>query len=88
MIHFEGQILGADTLARIQELPGQRGEDFGLPKNSRLADEIVRTWADAKDLWRIFRNRMERHAEGADYGTRRLHLQWLCHLQQPNCHSI
>ena len=77
MIHFEGQILGADTLARIQELPGQRGEDFGLPKNSRLADEIVRTWADAKDLWRIFRNRMERHAEGADYGTSDTRRFWL-----------
>jgi hypothetical protein len=77
MIHFEGQILSADSMARIQDLPGQRSEDFGLPKNSRLADEIVRAWADAKDLWRVFRNRMERHAEGADYGTSDTRRFWL-----------
>lgn len=77
MIHIEGQILGPDTLTRIADLPGQRSEDFGLPKHSRLADEIVRAWTDAKDLWRVFRNRMDRHTDPTDYGTSDTRRFWL-----------
>lgn len=77
MIHIEGQILGPDTLTRIADLPGQRSEDFGMPKHSRLADEIVRAWTDAKDLWRVFRNRMDRHTDPSDYGTSDTRRFWL-----------
>ena len=62
-IRIEGAILSADILDKIQqeELNGQQPKDFGFTKKTaKVKDEIVRTWADAQDLWRIYSSRIDR----------------------------
>ncbi len=59
MIWIEGNILSAELLDKLTEQTGQLPHDFGLKKTDRIADEISRCWADAKDLWRIFKRRIE-----------------------------
>lgn len=60
-IHSEGALIPEEILDQIarEELPGQKAADFGLPKDTRLGDEIARAWSDAQDYWRIF----TRHAQ-------------------------
>jgi len=60
-IRIEGAILSADILDKIEqgELLGQRPKDFGFDgSNIRVKDEIVKAWADAQDMWRIYRRKM------------------------------
>jgi hypothetical protein len=56
-IRIEGSILSADTLDKIGqgELGGQIAKDFGFDSSVKVKDEIVKAWADAQDLWRIFK---------------------------------
>ncbi|NQU03227.1 MAG: restriction endonuclease, partial [Syntrophaceae bacterium] len=58
-IHIEGSILSADILDKIEqgELGGQLAKDFGFDATVKVKDEIVKAWADAQDLWRIFKRR-------------------------------
>ncbi len=61
-IRIEGAILSADILDKIEQgdLLGQKSKDFGFSgSNVRVKDEIVRAWADAQDMWRIFNRKME-----------------------------
>ena len=61
-IRIEGAILSADILDKIEQgdLPGQKTKDFGFTgSNVRVKDEIVRAWADAQDMWRIFNRKMD-----------------------------
>ena len=64
-IKIEGNILSSDILNAIEqgELGGQAPKDFGLDGRVKVKDEIVRAWADARDLWRVFSHRMERTPE-------------------------
>jgi hypothetical protein len=60
-IRIEGAILAADILDKIEggDVIGQKPADFGLAPNAKVKDEIVRAWADAQDLWRIFRRKLD-----------------------------
>ena len=60
-IRIEGAILSADILDKIEqgELLGQKPKDFGYDgSNVRVKDEIVKAWADAQDMWRIYKRKM------------------------------
>lgn len=80
-IRIEGAILSADILAKIDqgELPGQAAKDFGFEPNVKVKDEIGRAWADAQDMWRVYRRRTERVAED-DYGTSETRKFWIIPL--------
>ena len=42
------------------DMQGQKPKDFGLNgSNVRVKDEIVKAWADAQDMWRIYKRKME-----------------------------
>jgi methylase of polypeptide subunit release factors len=61
-IRIEGAILSADILDKIEhaELIGQKPKDFGFTgSNVRVKDEIVKAWADAQDMWRIYKRKTE-----------------------------
>jgi hypothetical protein len=80
-IRIEGSILSADILDKIsqEELSGQSGKDFGLPANTKVKDEIARAWADAQDMWRVYKRRIDRLSEG-DYGTSETRKFWIIPL--------
>lgn len=69
-IRVEGGLLGPEILDQLlaAELPGQRPADFGLDARRNLTDEIAAAFADARALWGVFQNRLERLPEG-DLGT-------------------
>lgn len=60
-IRIEGAILAGDILDKIEggDVLGQKPADFGLASDAKVKDEIVRAWADAQDLWRIFRRKLD-----------------------------
>lgn len=80
-IRIEGAILSADILTKIDqgELSGQAAKDFGFETNVKVKDEIARAWADAQDMWRVYRRRMERVAE-YEYGTTETRKFWIIPL--------
>ena len=61
-IRIESAILSADILDKIEqgELGGQLAKDFGFDSKTKVKDEIARAWADAQDLWRIFKRQREK----------------------------
>ena len=58
-VRLEGAILSPELFSRVEDLPGQRPADFGLPAGSVVKDEIARAWADAQDYWRIFQRKLD-----------------------------
>lgn len=58
-IRIEGAILSPDILDRLDDLPGQRPQDFGFESSVKVKDEIARAWADAQDYWRIFQRKLD-----------------------------
>ena len=58
-LRIEGAILSPDLLDRLDDLPGQKPQDFGLDSTAKVKDEIARAWADAQDYWRIFQRKLE-----------------------------
>ena len=64
-LHLEGGLFGPDLLERLGtgNLPGQKPADFGLPSGRSLLDEIAAAYRDARDLWQVFRRRLERLPE-------------------------
>ncbi len=58
-LRIEGAILSPDILDRLEDLPGQKPQDFGLESSAKVKDEIARAWADAQDYWRIFQRKLE-----------------------------
>jgi methylase of polypeptide subunit release factors len=70
-IRIEGSILAGDILEKIEQgdVAGQKPSDFGLAPDAKVKDEIVRAWADAQDLWRIFRRKLEATKEGSSATT-------------------
>ena len=81
VIRIEGGLIPADILEQIAsgEAPGQRPQDFGLPRTVRLADEIANAWSDARAYWKAFQRRLQRLApdEPATTVTRE---QWVIPL--------
>jgi hypothetical protein len=80
-IRIEGAILSADILDRIEQgdIAGQLPKDFGFDPRIKVKDEIARAWADAQDLWRIFKRRREKVA-GQGYGTTETRNFWMVPL--------
>jgi hypothetical protein len=80
-IRIEGSILSSDILDKIEqgELGGQRPEDFRFESNIKVKDEIIRAWADAHDLWRIFSHQRERIADKGT-GTSETRKYWILPL--------
>lgn len=77
-IRIEGAILSADILDKIEqaELGGQLAKDFGFAPNVKVKDEIVRAWADAQDLWRIFKRHRESVPQNST-GTSETRKYWI-----------
>ena len=81
-IRIEGAILSADILDKIEqgELPGQKPKDFGFDgSNVRVKDEIVKAWADAQDMWRIYKRKTENVPE-SKAGTTETRNFWIVPL--------
>ena len=80
-IRIEGAILSADILDKIEqgEIGGQLAKDFGFSAKIKVKDEIARAWADAQDLWRIFKRQKERVAK-QEYGTTETRRYWIIPL--------
>lgn len=81
-IRIEGSIISSDILEKIvsgEDLAGQKAIDFGLQPGDKVKDEIARAWADAQDLWRIFRRRTENlHKEKS--GNEEVRKYWIIPL--------
>jgi type I restriction-modification system DNA methylase subunit len=80
-IRIEGAILSADILDKIEQgdIGGQLARDFSFDTKIKVKDEIARAWADAQDLWRIFKRQKERVAE-QEYGTTETRKYWIIPL--------
>lgn len=80
-IRIEGGILSPDILDKIEqgELGGQRPEDFRFESNTKVKDEIIRAWADAHDLWRVFSHQRERIVDKGT-GTSETRKYWILPL--------
>lgn len=61
VVTLEGNLLSADVLERLPELPGQKPADFGLSGRS-LVDEVSGQWQAARAYWAAFQARRERSA--------------------------
>ncbi|WDN90837.1 hypothetical protein BuS5_03808 [Desulfosarcina sp. BuS5] len=80
-IRIEGAILSADILDKIEQgdIGGQLTKNFGFDTKIKVKDEIARAWADAQDLWRIFKRQKEKVAE-QKYGTTETRKFWMIPL--------
>ena len=80
-IRIEGAILSSDILDKIEqgELTGQLNKDFGFDTSVKVKDEIVKAWADAQDLWRIFKRHQNDVVQGAT-GTSETRRFWILPL--------
>jgi Eco57I restriction-modification methylase len=80
-IRIEGSILSSDILDKIEqgELGGQRPEDFRFESGIKVKDEIIRAWADAHDLWRVFSHQRERIGDKGT-GTSETRKYWILPL--------
>lgn len=80
-IRIEGSILSADILDKIQqgELLGQKPKDFWMEGSGKVKDEIVKAWADAQDMWRIYQRRTESIPE-TKTGTSETRNYWMVPL--------
>ena len=65
-IRIEGAIFSPDILGQIEELRGQRPADFAFEPETRVKDEIARSWADTQNYWRIFKRKLETVKEGSN----------------------
>jgi hypothetical protein len=81
-IHIEGSILSADILDKIEQgdIPGQKPKDFWLNgSGSKVKDEIVKAWADAKDYWKIYKRKID-SLPGTKSGTSETRNLWMAPL--------
>ncbi|MDM8556235.1 hypothetical protein QUF75_16045 [Desulfococcaceae bacterium HSG7] len=80
-IRIEGAILSADILYKIEQgdIPGQLAKDFGFDAKTKVKDEIARTWADAQDLWRIFK-RQKAKVSASKHGATETRRYWIVPL--------
>mgnify|MGYP001183205851 CR=1 FL=1 len=69
-VRIEGGLFAPDLFDQMlaENLPGQKPQDFGLDGRRGLTDEIAAVFADATDIWRVFKHRIE-NLEETDPGT-------------------
>lgn len=77
----EGGLLGLELIERLRESPeevaGQKPQDFGLPANARLGEEIQDAFSSALSHWRRF---ARRRLAAPDTGTSLTREQWVLPL--------
>lgn len=81
-IRLEGAIISSDILEKIlngEDLSGQKPADFGMQPTDKVKDEIARAWADAQDLWKIFRRRTENQSKEKS-GNEEVRKYWMIPL--------
>ena len=80
-VRTEGGLIPADILEEIaaSEATGQQPADFGLPRTTRLTDEIAAAWADARAYWEAFQRGLRRLPE-SDPATTVTREQWVLPL--------
>jgi hypothetical protein len=87
-IRIEGSILSPDLLEKISlgdNVPYQKGADFGFTASAKVKDEIAIAWADAQGLWGIFKRQRERYLAGQgrkDSATTLTRTTWITPLLQ------
>ena len=66
-LRIEGGLFSPDLFDDLDagRLPGQKPADFGLPPHRLLTEEIAALYHDARALWRVFQNRLQRLPEDA-----------------------
>lgn len=77
-INWEGALIGPETLDKIVDentIKGQKSGDFGL--KSKVRDEILEAWAEAKAQWSLFSIRRSREDAKDVYGTSRTRQSWI-----------
>ncbi len=80
-VRIEGALIPGDILDQIvkAEAVGQRPQDFGLPKSTRLSDEISRAWQDALAYWKALQRSLDRLG-AEDPATTQTREQWVVPL--------
>lgn len=78
-VRIEGPILSGDILEKIAlgDASGQKSKDFNF--STPVKDEIVRAWADAQNLWRMYQWRITSLREN-QLGTTETRNQWIIPL--------
>jgi very-short-patch-repair endonuclease len=61
-LRLEGGLFSPDLIEALNaaDLPGQKPPDFRLPPGRGLTGEIAAAFNDARALWQVFQNRLER----------------------------
>lgn len=79
-IRIDGSIFSADIIDRIEqgELTGQQPKDFGF--EGKVKDEIARAWADAGDIYRIFKRQRLKAEEKNESGVTETRNYWMIPL--------
>jgi hypothetical protein len=64
-IRLEGGLFGPDLFDQLlsADLPGQQPADFGLDARRSLTDEIAAVFSEARALWAVFKQRLDRVPE-------------------------
>jgi len=80
-LYLTGNIISADILDKLEaeQLSGQKPDNFGFEKGTRLREEIGKAWADANDYWRIYKRKLDAAKEGGRFTTETRNL-WLIPL--------
>ena len=80
-LQIEGNLIASDLMADVLagDLKGQTVEAFGLPKTSKLSDEVALAWGDAKIYWAAFQRALGRFPED-DPATTVTREQWVMPL--------
>ncbi|MEB3288925.1 MAG: hypothetical protein VKI82_03355, partial [Leptolyngbya sp.] len=80
-LQIEGNLIASDLMADVLagDLKGQTVEAFGLPKTSKLSDEVALAWGDAKIYWAAFQRALGRLPED-DPATTVTREQWVMPL--------
>ncbi|HOW85617.1 MAG TPA: N-6 DNA methylase [Candidatus Aminicenantes bacterium] len=70
-VRIEGGLFSPDLLDQIVSagLSGQKPADFGLEPRRNMTDEIAAVFADARALWGVFQNRLDRLSDPSDPAT-------------------
>ncbi|EEF63337.1 Eco57I restriction-modification methylase domain-containing protein [Pedosphaera parvula] len=80
-IRIEGTILSGELLAKLDSADtlGQRPADFGFDSQSKLKDEIVRSWTAGQAFYTAFQHKLTSVKEGAA-ATSETRNQWIIPL--------
>lgn len=81
-IHIQGNIISGEILDKIRtedNYPYQSPRDFGAKDRLELRDQINAAWAQARQLWEMYQDKVQRLAEG-DTGTSIARRLWIIPL--------